>query len=169
MRRGYRLIYLGVAVVGALAGVAIAGRPEAASDRIVPVTSTTAAPESTTTAASTTSTTTKPPDTSIDAPAAVIDHDAAVVIANAARKNGLATTVADTLTAKGWNDLRPATAIDPVETTRILAADGFEDTALQLAADLQLDVTIEPLGSDVFTTEDVTGDVVVLLGTDVTP
>ena len=64
---------------------------------------------------------------------------------------------------------RLATAIDPVETTRILAADGFEDTALQLAADLQLDVTIEPLGSDVFTTEDVTGDVVVLLGTDVTP
>ncbi len=65
-------------------------------------------------------------------------RDIDLVVANGARKAGLAGDVAATLGELGWGDIHVGNAIEPVDTTTIYFAAGMGDEALLLAAELGL-------------------------------
>ena len=157
------LAYVIVGLLSIGAGVAIAGLPNnvPVDATIIPPT-TTEAPESTvattttpettvpatttvpTTASTTTvSTTTAPADTSPETTDSVPDElpdrsELNVVVANGANVSGAASRIAAQLEELGYVDVALRNGTNIVDFTVVYYAEGFEESALRLAADLDL-------------------------------
>ena len=138
--------------------------------------STTALPSTTTTTTTTTTTasTTSSPTTTTTVKATTTTVAAAfdrgfvrVVVANGARRSGLAQTVAARIANLGYISVKPATADQRVDTTIIYFQPGFADAARQLAVDLGLpEAKITALTDTRLTSVDGDGDVIVVLAGD---
>jgi hypothetical protein len=156
------LAYVIVALLAIGAGVAIAGLPDTNADDgalVVTATSgptetsdpsfsttepptatasaTTDAPAPTTVAPTTAAPTTAAPTTEPD-PSIPDRADIAVVIANGSGLSGSAARNAERLAAIGYENVRLRNGTQIFEFTTIFYADGFEEAAIQLAADLEL-------------------------------
>ncbi len=151
------LVYVAVAAIAALAGIAIAGPPNTVSTDatiIVPETTTTTAPESepaptttdatpdstTTTSTTTTTTTTEVDDTTTttEAPEEIDRAEVAVVVVNGASIGGLASRVRDELRDAGFEQARPIDGTTIVEATVVYFAEGFAAEAVDVAEALGL-------------------------------
>jgi hypothetical protein len=154
------LAYVIVALLSIGAGVAIAGLPDNSSADATIVLPTTTVPPETTVAetteptettetpqtteptettepveSTTTSTTSTVPDTTVP----LVDRaDLSVVTANGSGRQGTATAIAVRLEAVGYVDVRPRNGTDVVDLTIVYYAEGFEEAAVRLAADLDL-------------------------------
>ena len=171
MKRSW-LTLAATVLVGLLAGVALAGRPNGADQTVIPAstpaTSTTepAAVASTTTAAA--STTTAGPDTT-PAPSTTGAPDPAavqVLAVNGTRREGIATRTADRLKAAGFTQSAPTDSLDPIEVTAVYYRDGFLPAATSVALALGLDPAgVVPYGQAISADDD-GGDVIVAIGND---
>ena len=95
--------------------------------------------------------------------------DIDLVVANGARKPGLAGDVAATLGGLGWTDVHVGNAIVATDTTTIYFAPGLRDEALLLAADLGLaEAELAELPGGPMLADDsyVAGHLTVVLGAD---
>jgi hypothetical protein len=184
-----------VGVVGALAGGAIAGRPESVDELIIDpsaVTSTTVAfdlpsgtglLEPTTTTggaeadaspsasdATTSTSTTLSASTSTSAAATFDRATVRLVVANASSRTGLAKANGDRMTELGYDQVDLGDADQPVELTTIYYRSGFLEAAALVSADLGIEgAPILEIPSDLatpLTNSDQFGDVIVLLGPD---
>lgn len=178
-----------VAVLGFLGGAAVAGMPDdPPSLRLTEAVSTSEAPPvesdtdttelppaastTTPTAAEPTSTTT---DTTVTTTVATGEattppdrSTVSVVVANAARVDGLALAASADLLELGYRFVVAADALEPRDTTAVLYSPGNLAAAEQLAADLGLPPeVVAPLGDEPLTDGPVSADVIVLLATDV--
>jgi len=179
MKRSWVAVLITV-LLGALAGVAIAGRPSTVDQTIVPAPPSTqptagtsaSAPTTTTTAAAptTASPATSSPATSSSASTTdePIDRTAVrVLVANAAGRAGIARDTADVLVTAGFTDSTPIDALRDSPTTAVYARPGFEAEAAAVAAALGLaSATVQALGPTASTTDDSAGDVIVVIGGD---
>lgn len=195
MRRGWPFI-AGVGLLGALAGLAIAGRPTAGDGFVVnatsitsvltsvaPVATSQAPPEtsvattvpgttaSPTTAAPTTASPTTVPIAATTTTTTVPDRSSVrVVVANGAAVGGLAVDVASLLREAGYANVVATNATGTVPTSTVYYTPGFEREARQVAADLGLStVAVEPLPDLAVSLRDDEGDVVAVLGIDARP
>jgi hypothetical protein len=149
-------LYLIVAAISALAGVAIAGPPNSVgSDATIAVPATTVASTSTiavadvttTTAVVTTTPATNPAETSTTVQATatttteppVVRADVVIVAINGAGVSGLAGRTRDELISLGYGKARAADGTTIVEETKVYYFDGFEREAANVALDLELD------------------------------
>jgi hypothetical protein len=152
------MAYVIVALLAIGAGVAIAGLPNnvPVDATIIPPTTTEVPeptlPTSTTTTTTTTTTTIAPdvtepstpdttePDTTDSVPADLPDRSVIIVgAANGAGIAGAAGRAVIRLTELGYVDVTPRDGTEIVEFTTIYFADGFEEAADRMAADLDLD------------------------------
>jgi hypothetical protein len=184
--KSHWLAYTVVAVLGALAGVLVAGAPDlsAASATIVATTApdggssdeapasseptdttdstespTTTAPPTTTERATTTTTTVDPiPDRA----------DISVVAANGANIAGIAADTAEALRLLGYTDVRETTGTEIFGGTVIYYADGFDQAANRLVDDLGYTVPfVVPIdGQTPIDAEFGDADIIVYLGQD---
>ena len=167
------LVLIAVAILGLLAGFAIAGmptevdktiinQPVSTGDVSVPVTdagaSTTAPAATTVTSAATTTTTA----------ASAFDKAAVrVVIANATTRQLVARATADKLIVAGFTDTHPVNALRSLLVSVVYTRPGFEQAAAAIAKQLALDPAIvQPLATGPVTAADDRGDVIVVLGKD---
>jgi hypothetical protein len=156
-------LYLIVAAISALAGVAIAGPPNSVgSDATIAVPATTVTPTSTLAVADVTTTTevvtattevvaavpgTNPTETSTTVQAAattttvppVVRADVVIVAINGAGASGLAGRTRDELISLGYGKARSADGTTIVEETKVYYFDGFEREAADVALILELD------------------------------
>ena len=166
------LVLIAVAILGLLAGFAIAGmptevdktiinQPVSTGDVSVPVTdageSTTATDDTTADAATTTTTA-----------ASAFDKAAVrVVIANATTRQLVARATADKLIVAGFTDTHPVNALRSLLVSVVYTRPGFEQAAAAIAKQLALDPAIvQPLATGPVTAADDRGDVIVVLGKD---
>jgi hypothetical protein len=172
-------LLIGALIIGALAGVALAGRPETLPSVVIPAStvaeSTTTAPvavastslpAATSTVAESTTSTSSSAATSTTA-ATDATRTAGVVVVNGSGRAGQASRAADVLLAAGWPPVVTDDARNPLATSRVMAKPGFEEAAKLAADDLGLTVQIEPYANSIATIDDATGDVMVFLGSDV--
>jgi hypothetical protein len=155
MRKQWSL-YLIVAAISALAGVAIAGPPNSVgSDATIAVPATTVAPTSTiavavvtTTTEVVTTTTTNPVETATTVQASatttpteppVVRADVVIVAINGAGVSGLAGRTRDELISLGYGKARSADGTTIVEETKVYYFNGFEREAADVALVLELD------------------------------
>jgi hypothetical protein len=171
MKRSW-LTLAATVLVGLLAGLALAGRPDAADQTIIPAstgaTGTTEAPgDSTPSTTAGTSTTTAPSTTVPASTTTVLDPAGVRVLAvNGTRRGGIATRTADTLKAAGFANSTPTDSIDPVEVTAVYFRPGFDAAAAAVATALGLDPAgVVPYGQPVSEVDD-TADVIVAIGND---
>ena len=186
MKRSW-VVLLAVALLSALAGVAIAGRPYSVDTTVIdaptvvaaetttlsPETSTTVRPETSTTvrpaaAPSTSSspnTTSSPTTTTIEAS---LNRSAIrVVVANATNRPGVAGSTALVLVAAGFTDSKPIDALENSVVTVVYVRPGFEAAAADLASTLGLAAaTVQPLETTAITTGDSNADLIVVIGDD---
>jgi hypothetical protein len=156
------LAYIIVGLLSIAAGVAIAGIPDNVSvDATIVVISTTEAPEesvpATTESASTTvvettvvettdptTTSSTSPTSTVEAPSTTVEPtlpdraDIIAVTANGSGQSGVAAANAARLEAVGYTDVRPRDGTTVVDLTVVYYADGFEEAAVRMAADLDL-------------------------------
>lgn len=170
MKRSW-LTLAATVLVGLLAGLALAGRPDAADQTIIPAstgaTSTTEVPSATTSTTAGTTTTAAPSTTAPASTTTVLDPAGVRVLAvNGTRRGGIATRTADTLKAAGFADSTPTDSIDPVEVTAVYFRPGFDAAAEAVATALGLDPAgVVPYGQPVSEVDD-TADVIVAIGND---
>jgi hypothetical protein len=163
-------LYLIVAVISALAGVAIAGPPNSVgSDATIAIPATTAAPTSTIAGADVTTTTevvttttevvdtvpvTNPAETSTTVQAAatttteppVVRADVVIVAINGAGASGLAGRTRDELISLGYGKARSEDGTSIVDETKVYYFDGFEREAADVALVLELDASrVQPV------------------------
>lgn len=175
MKRSW-LPLISVLVLGALAGVAIAGRPSSVDTMVitpVPATVVAATTEATATAATTTVASPTSTSTSVKAApstSAAISVDRSsfrVVAANATSTIGLAGRTAVRLTVLGYTRVTPTDALNPAITSTIFYRIGFAAAASQLAADLALPVgAVTPLTDQPVSNADADGDLILVVGDD---
>lgn len=175
MKRSWVAVVITV-LLGALAGVAIAGRPTPVDQTLIAAPPATAA--ATTTILSTaaiTSTSGAPVVTSTPAAStttlttvARVDRSAVrVLVANAANRTGIASSTADLLIAAGFTDSTPKNALNVAAVSVVHARPGFEAAAAEVAATLGLAATsVRPLDAKALTTDDGSGDVIAVIGVD---
>jgi len=166
------LVLVAVAILGLLAGFAIAGMPTKVDNTIInqPVSTgdvtvpATDPGESTTGPAATAVTT----DASTTTAASAFDKAAVrVVIANATTRQLVARATADKLIAAGFIDTHPVNALRSLLESVVYVRPGFEQAAASIAKQLALDPAIvQPLTTGPVTAADDRGDVIVVLGKD---
>ena len=173
MKRSW-LPLLTVLVLGALAGVAIAGRPSPVDSRVIsPVVPTVvvATTQATSTTAgavvsstSTATSVTRAPSTTV----APIDRSALrVVAANGTSTSGLAGTTSDQLRFLGYTQVTPTDAIANAIFSVVYHREGFEAAANQLAVDLELPAgAVAPLRAAPVSKADADGDLILVIGND---
>ena len=154
------LAYVIVALLAIGAGVAIAGLPDNSSaDATIIVATTTVPPETTVPDTTEPTETTEPPQTTEptettepadttttsttstvpETTVPLVDRaDLSVVTANGSGRQGTAAAAAARLEALGYVDVSPRNGTDVVDVTIVYYADGFEEAAVRLAADLGL-------------------------------
>ena len=171
------LVLIAVAVLGLLAGFAIAGMPSKVDNTIItePASTGDVSVPATDAGASTSA----PTDTSATSSAAVTDaattttastFDKAavrVVIANATTRQLLASATTDKLISFGFTNTQPVNSLRSLLSSEIYARPGFEQAARAVAQQLALDPAIvQPLTRGQVTAADDKGDVIVALGKD---
>ena len=185
--------FVAVALVGALAGAAIAGRPTQTDNFVVdpssvaatsststttaaPATTTTTttapptAPTTTTTAPTTTTPVTTPVTDDTGLPGTIGVRDRAgvrVVLANGDGRFDLVGRNVDRLLELGYVTIDQTDVSDRPAVTTIYVRPGFDDEAAVLAADLQTpNASIVPVPDTPVTGSDDLGDLIVVLGPD---
>ncbi len=169
------LVLIAVAILGLLAGFAIAGMPSKVDNTIitepastgdvsVPATdagASTTAPTDTSASGSATSAATTTTASTFDKAAV------RVVIANATTRQLLASATTDKLISVGFTNTQPVNSLRSLLSSEIYARPGFEQAARAVAQQLTLDPAIvQPLTAGKVTGADDKGDVIVALGKD---
>ena len=195
MRRSWPLV-VGLAIVGSISGVLIAGRADpvdtVATGRLVtdldtepitvapaivgPITvgsitvGPVADPTTTIVQSSPVVPTAAPGSSAAGGPTTADRSTLRVVIADAADRTGPAERTASRLANLGYGDIRVGTATSPVEFTVVYFRSGFNRAAVTVAQDLNADdPALEELladSADPLTDADDSADVIVLLGAD---
>ena len=172
--------FVAVALVGALAGAAIAGRPTqtdnfvvgpssvAATSSTSTTTAPTIAPTTTTTAPATTTPVTTPVTDDTGLPGTIGDRAGVrVVLANGDGRFDLVGRNVDRLLELGYVTIDQTDVSDRPVVTTIYVRPGFDEEAAVLAADLQTpNASIVPVPDTPVTGSDDLGDLIVVLGPD---
>ena len=166
------LVLVAVAILGLLAGFAIAGMPTEVDNTIInqPVSTGDVSVPATDAGASTT----PPADTTVTTDAATttaataFDKSAVrIVIANATTRQLVARATADKLIVAGFTDTHPVNSLRSLSESVVYTRPGFEQAAAAIAKQLALDPAIvQPLTTGPVTAADDRGDVIVVLGKD---
>ena len=163
------LVLIAVAILGLLAGFAIAGMPTEVDNTIInqPVSTGDVSVPATDAGASTT----PPADTTVTTDAATTTAASAfdkaavrVVIANATTRQLVARAAADKLIVAGFTDTHPVNSLRSLSESVVYTRPGFEQAAAAIAKQLALDPAIvQPLTTGPVTGADDRGDVIVAL------
>ena len=162
MRRSTPVL-VAVAILGLLAGFAIAGRPTEVDNTIIN------APVSTgdVNASATTPAETAVDDATTVAAPAFDKAEVRVVIANATTRELVARATADKLIVAGFTDTHPVNSLRSLSESVVYTRPGFEQAAAAIAKQLGLDpAVVQPLTTGPVTGADDRGDVIVVLGKD---
>jgi hypothetical protein len=164
------LVLIAVAILGLLAGFAIAGMPTEVDKTIInqPVSTGDVSVPVTDAGESTTATDDTTADAATTTAASAFDKSAVrVVIANATTRQLVARATADKLIAAGFTDTHPVNALRSLLESVVYVRPGFEQAAAAVAKQIALDPAIvQPLTTGQVTAADDRGDVIVVLGKD---
>ena len=165
------LVLVAVAILGLLAGFAIAGMPTEVDNTIInqPVSTGDVSVPATDAGESTTATDDTTADAATTTTAASAFDKAAVrvVIANATTRQLVARATADKLIVAGFTDTHPVNSLRSLSESVVYTRPGFEQAAAAIAKQLALDPAIvQPLTTGPVTAADDRGDVIVALGKD---
>jgi len=161
-------------LVGLLAGVAVAGRPNSVDQTVLPPATAlapTTVPSTSVTAPTTDSSTSTVPASTTTVPATTTTAPpnpatTRVLAVNGTQRSGIARRTADRLIGAGFLNPTPTDSIDVVEVTPVYYREGFKAAAEGAAVALGLDPAgVVPLGQPVSAVDD-QADVVVAVGND---
>ena len=171
MKRSW-LPLVATVIVGLLAGIAVAGRPDSVDQTALPPPTSTppsTAPSTSTTPVESSTTTSTAPSTTESAStttAPPTPEVTRVLAVNGTKRSGIARRTADTLIAAGYLNTTPTDSIDTVEVSTVYYREGFQADAEGVATALGLDPTgVVPLDQPISAVDD-QADVVVAIGND---